>query len=81
MGKKLQAVSLPMAAEIFTQLLDVLDERLTENECDHTHRITEDFLAGAAADAEPEEVLAWLIQRGGACDCEVLANLEDEFRG
>ena len=68
-----------MAAEVFSQLLDVLDEQLTEIECDHSLRVTEDFLADSSG--EPEEVISWLIERGGVCDCEVLANLEDEFRG
>jgi Protein of unknown function (DUF2695) len=80
MGKKSRAASLPMSAELFGQLLDVLDERLSEDDCDHTHRVTEDFLVEAGGDVEAEEVMAWLVDRGGVCDCEVLANLEDEFR-
>ena len=68
-----------MPAELFGQLLDLLDEQLTENECDHTHRVTEDFLNESGV-VEAEEVLAWLVERGGVCDCEALASLEDEFR-
>lgn len=68
-----------MSAELFDQLFDVLDERLSEVDCDHTLRVTEDFL-GEANEVEAEDVLAWLLDRGGVCDCEIQANLEDEFR-
>ncbi len=68
-----------MAAALFTQLVEFLDEQLTENECDHTHRVTEDFLA-EAGEVEAEELLTGLIENGSVCDCEVLADLEEEFR-
>ena len=79
MRQKSRTASLPMPAARFSELLTVLDERLSENECDHTHRVTEDFLAEADG-VEAEDVLAWLVDRGGVCDCEVQANLEDDFR-
>jgi len=77
MRKKSQTASLPMPAEMSNQLLESLDERLSEVDCDHTHRFTEEFLAEADVDAE--EVVAWLVEHGGVCDCEVLASLEDQL--
>jgi hypothetical protein len=71
--------SLPMPADLFRQLFDRLDERLIEDGCDHSLRLTEEFLAGSEVDTEA--VLAWLAERGGYCDCEVLANVEDEVTG
>lgn len=76
---------MPASAELLNQLLDLLEERLAEDECDHTHRYTEAFLNTEAfltdSSADGEETLAWLVERGGVCDCEVLASLEDELRG
>jgi len=66
-----------MSAEMTNRLLESLDERLSEVDCDHTHRFTEDFLAETNVDTE--EVVAWLVEHGGVCDCEVLASLEDEL--
>jgi hypothetical protein len=79
MRKNSRTASLPVSAEILNQLLERLEERLGEDECDHTHRYTEEFLEESSADGE--EALAWLMERGGVCDCEVLASLEDELRG
>jgi Protein of unknown function (DUF2695) len=79
MRKKSQTASLPMPSEMFSQLLDSLDQQLNEVECDHSLRFTEDFLADADG-VDGDEVVAWLVDRGGVCDCEVLANLEDDFR-
>lgn len=70
--------SLPMTVGLFEQLFDVLDERLAEDPCDHSLRLTEEFLA--ECDLDTEEVLVWLAERGGTCDCEVLANVAETVR-
>jgi hypothetical protein len=70
--------SLPMPADLFHQLFEMLDERLIEDGCDHSLRWTEEFLSGSEVDTDA--VLAWLAEHGGFCDCEVLANVEDEVR-
>lgn len=77
MRKKSQAASPPVSIDLLHELLDTLEERLSEEECDHSLRFTEDFLATSA---EGEEALSWLLERGGVCDCEVQASLEDELR-
>ena len=77
MRKKSQTASPPVSTDLLHELLDILEERLSEEECDHSLRFTEDFLATAA---EGEEALSWLLEHGGVCDCEVQASLEDELR-
>lgn len=43
---------------------------------DHSRRITKAWLAGRGHDADT--VFAWLDTQGGFCDCEILANVEQE---
>jgi hypothetical protein len=40
-------------------------------------RFTTDFLRKRGLDVA--RVVSWLRDHGGYCDCEVLANVEDEF--
>ena len=79
MDNKLKAASLPMSTDLFEQLFELLAERLGDDGCDHSLRVTEEFLSESDVDAE--EVLLWLADHGGSCDCEVLANVVDETRG
>lgn len=69
--------SLPMPEALFRELFDHLDEQLEEQDCQDDLRLTEAFLAEHGCDAQA--VLAWLQDHGGSCDCEVLANVEEEF--
>jgi hypothetical protein len=58
------------------QLLEHLDERLSEAACDHSLRLT---LQWAKANAvESKSLVTSLEQLGGYCDCEVFANVEPE---
>jgi hypothetical protein len=45
--------------------------------CDHTLRETNQFLRSRNID--PSAVIPWLHQYGGFCDCEVLANVADQY--
>lgn len=47
--------------------------------CDNTQRLTRDWLAKQSVDHPIEEILLWLGRQGGACDCEVAANLYDRL--
>jgi len=47
------------------------------NGCDHTPKITTAYLAQAKLDAN--EILPWLEEQGGYCDCEILANVEERW--
>ena len=69
--------SLPMSREIFHELFDYLDERLSEEDCDHNLEMTEEFLK--QRNVSIEEVEEWLMKNGGGCDCEVLLNVEELF--
>ena len=68
---------LPLPRSELAALFDRLDELLTDSDCDHSLRHTEAFLAERALDSAT--VLLWLRESGGYCDCEVLANVEDEW--
>ena len=70
--------SLPMDEELFWQLFDYVDEKLEINDgCDHSLTFTREFLEKQSVDVE--SVLAWIINEGGGCDCEVLYNVEERF--
>ena len=69
--------SLPMSEDLFRELYDHLDEQLGEQGCQDDLRLTEAFLTDHGCDAD--EVLEWLEDQGAGCDCEVLANVEEQF--
>jgi len=68
---------LPMPKPELAALFARLDEQLSDGDCDHTLRHTEAFLAERGLDAAA--VVPWLRDSGGYCDCEVLANVEDQW--
>ncbi|GGH41065.1 hypothetical protein GCM10007423_36610 [Dyadobacter endophyticus] len=70
--------SLPMSRENFRLLFDFLDDELQNNECDNLLTITITFLQHQNI-SNPEQVMSWLADHGGYCDCEVLANVEEHF--
>lgn len=69
--------SLPMNKSLFYELFDYLDNALDED-CNDTLRLTESFLHSQNV-KNVDEVLFWLNEKGGYCDCEVLANVEEYF--
>jgi coproporphyrinogen III oxidase-like Fe-S oxidoreductase len=68
--------SIPMPKEELKALFDHLDVSLAQS-CDHTLRLTTAFLESKKL--EVQRVVPWLREHCGYCDCEVLANVEDEF--
>lgn len=70
--------SLPIDENIFSQLFDFLDAQLGEFGCDHTTILTKKFLDKNVV-VNATDVIDWLENHGGCCDCEVLANVEDLF--
>ena len=70
--------SLPMKRELFNKLFDHLDAGLQNEACDHSLALTEQFLAAKEVD-NVDEVIAWLGDWGGYCDCEILFNVEEKF--
>jgi len=69
--------SLPMSQADLRELFDYLD-RPEASPCDHTLKDTVQFLERKKIDVE--RAVSWLREHGGYCDCEVLGNVEDEFR-
>jgi hypothetical protein len=67
--------SIPMPVQNLRDLFDHLDSEGAE--CDHTLRVTTAFLQQRGLDVE--RIVLWLGEHGGYCDCEVLANVGDEF--
>jgi hypothetical protein len=45
--------------------------------CNHSLHLTSEYLRGRGI--EPDNVVPWLHQHGGYCDCEVLSNVADQF--
>jgi transposase len=70
---------LPMSRDLFENLFEFLDEKLGSSGCSEKLLLTVEFLRLNNIPHEP--VLAWLEEQGGYCDCEVLFNVEEKFRG
>lgn len=70
--------SLPMDREIFRKLFDHLDNQLEKISCDDTNKLTTDFLQKNKIQ-NTENIISWLAENGGYCDCEILANVEEKF--
>jgi hypothetical protein len=70
--------SLPISQTNFKALFDYLDGELELNGCNHTNSITLKFLNESDFD-NVQEIVDWLEQNGGYCDCEILANVEEKF--
>ena len=63
---------------MFTKMFDHLDNELEKSACDDTSALTEKFLLQANVE-NASKVLEWLSNHGGYCDCEILANVEEQF--
>ncbi len=70
--------SLPMSRDNFKKLFDQLDAQLTNKNCDDTNIFTKTFLLQSNI-KNVDEVLEWFADHGGHCDCEILANVEEQF--
>lgn len=69
--------ALPLPDDQLRVMFDTLDRGLPIRGCDHTRRMTQEFLERHGHPIEI--VLAWLDENGGYCDCEVLANVEERW--
>jgi Protein of unknown function (DUF2695) len=69
---------LPLPDEQMRALFDMLDSELPERGCDHTLRLVREW---AERQGIPFDALeAWCKANGGYCDCEVLANCEEQWQ-
>ncbi|WP_085947151.1 DUF2695 domain-containing protein [Vreelandella titanicae] len=69
--------NMPLSLAVLGELFDYLDETLEQEGCDHSPRATQLFLSQKGLD--PNQVLPWLEEQGGNCDCEILANVEESW--
>jgi Protein of unknown function (DUF2695) len=70
--------SLPMSRENFKKLFDYLDVELTNKGCNHNNTITQNLFAQNSI-VDSDKVIEWAADKGGYCDCEILANVKDIF--
>ena len=69
--------TLPMKEVDFLPLFDFLDSELSKNDCQHDFSILESYCKRKELDFS---VLAeWFKEQGGFCDCEIIANVEEQF--
>jgi len=68
----------PLSATEMTALFAMLDERLSDQGCDHSLKWVRAWLSDRSLDVAVVE--QWLQNNGGFCDCEVLGNVEEAWR-
>lgn len=68
---------LPLPHEQMQAMFDMLDVEFPKRGCDHTLRLTSEWLI--SNNLPVERVVAWLRENGGYCDCEALANSEQAW--
>lgn len=66
--------SLPVPVPVLKALFDYVDGQLKSSECDNTLRHALDFIRNNGL--PEDEVVGWLEDNGGDCDCEVVMNSE-----
>lgn len=69
--------NMPISFKDLAGLLNHLDEEFSVEGCDHTPKMTIRYLENKKLPSE--EILSWLGEYGGYCDCEILANVEDSW--
>jgi len=70
--------SLPISRNQFKSLFDYLDLTFEQEKCNDDHTLTIKFL-NVIGIHNVEDVIVWLTDHNGFCDCEVLANIEEQF--
>lgn len=70
------ALLTPIDKKILKGLFDYLDEALSIEECNNDLRLTIAYLRDCGV-RNIDNAVAWLQSKGGYCDCEVLANVEE----
>ena len=78
-AKQSFVASLPFPKEYFTDLFDFLNEALENEGCDHTLKLTEEYLRTKGIYSE--SAVGFFQENDGFCDCEVLSNVEEKFEG
>ena len=71
-------LKLPAKKEQFDALFDFLEGRLEREKCDHTSRLTMQFMMQKMLNFP--KVSGWLSQNGGYCDCKILEEIAVPWR-
>lgn len=75
--RKLAQDAFPISNALLESLFGAVDTQFENSGCDHTLRFTKAWIA---EHKQPEtQILAWLREHGGFCDCEVLSNSADHW--
>lgn len=76
-NKKDELAKLPVSRNQLADLFDHLDQSMADcgSDLDHSLEKTLEFIK--SQNLNEERVLAWLKDKGGVCDCEILTNVED----
>ena len=75
--RKLALDAFPISDALLESLFKAVDAQVENSGCDHTLQFTRAWIAERK---QPEaEILSWLREHGGCCDCEVLANSADHW--
>lgn len=61
------------------QLFQFLDERLEQDDCDHSLRFTMEWIRNNCEPEQEEAIVQELNDMGGFCDCEVLENCYERY--
>ena len=75
--RKLAQDAFQISESLLESLFETVEAQVEDLGCDHTLRFTSSWIA---KHEQPEvEILRWLSEHGGSCDCEVLANAADHW--
>ncbi len=75
--RQLAQDAFPISDVLLGSLFEAVDAQVENSGCDHTLRFAQAWIA---EHMQPEtEILAWLREHGGFCDCEVLSNSADHW--
>lgn len=67
---------MPLEKEELENLLDWLDEKISEKGCAHNYALAREWLSSKSVDTSI--TLMALMAKGGGCDCEIVLNVEEE---
>ena len=75
--RRLAQDAFPISDALLESLFEAVEAQVENSGCDHTLQFTRSWIVERK---QPEaEILVWLREHGGCCDCEVLANSADHW--
>jgi hypothetical protein len=68
---------LPATRDEFDDLFDYLEIKLEDQKCDHTSRLTMQYMMQKKMNFP--KVSGWLSRNGGTCDCKILEEIANPW--